>query len=563
MWGHDRHSSHVVTLSRRRLLKSGAATGAAAVWPTAVILDRAAPSRVNPVAGTTLASTVTPVSGRGYRRLTAGRPWSVQLREDLAVARRGREDRREGLATVVQISDLHITDVQNPMRFEYIDRVASTVHRPQELLGVHGTAALVQRINALPGGPATSRAIDAVVSTGDNTDNQSGNELEWLLTLLAGGVVRPDSGEVGSFEGVATSGLAEYWQPEDVRADRYKALGFPVVPGLIDAATRPFFAPGLRVPWLLTMGNHDVVANGMLQNRAYVEEWSGGARKIFSARGDLPVVLASQLNHVRAGDDVGGLIRDIARSGHTRSVRADERRLPYSGTEYVRLLRADRFTGAGPVGHGYGRDADASRLYYSHLLAPRVLAISLDSTNQAGGIEGSIGSTQWSWLVRELQNAREKYVLIFTHHPSDAMTNLASDPRVPGDGRHSGAQVLQLLHRFPQVLAWINGHSHRNRITAHRGPDARHSFWEINSASHIDAPQQARMIEVAANADGTVSLFTTMIDADAPPQVGYDDLSTTGLASLYRELGYNDPAYRDRAGSGGDRNTELLLADPL
>jgi metallophosphoesterase (TIGR03767 family) len=485
------------------------------------------------------------------------------LRQDLALAHRGREDRREGLATVVQVSDLHITDVQNPMRFEYIDRISKTAHRPQELLGVHGTAALVQRINSLPGGPATGRPVDAVMSTGDNTDNQSGNELEWLLTLLAGGTVVPDSGEVGAFEGVVTSGLAEYWQPETTERDRYKDLGFPTVPGLVAAVTRPFETPGLNVPWLLTMGNHDVVANGMLENRAYVEEWSGGERKIFSARGDLPLLLAARLATVKAGDDVGELIRGIASSGTTRTVRADERRLPYSGAEYVRLLHQERFTGAGPVGHGYSLDAGSANLYYSHELAPEVVAISLDSTNQAGGIDGSIGSTQWSWLMRELERVRDKYVLIFTHHPSDAMGNLASDPRTPSDGRHSGAQLLHLLHRYSNVLAWVNGHSHRNRITAHPAVDPRRSFWEINSVSHIDAPQQARTIEVARNGDGTVSLFTTMIDADSPLEAAYDDLSLSGLASLYRELGYNDPAFRDRRGLNWDRNTELILADPL
>ncbi|HUS21228.1 MAG TPA: TIGR03767 family metallophosphoesterase [Aeromicrobium sp.] len=553
----------MVTLSRRRLLQAGAATGAVALWPTAVLLDRGLRPQVNYLAGTTLESTVVRGSGPGYRQLRTGAPWRMQLRQDLAAAHRGREDRREALATVVQVSDLHITDVQNPMRFEYIDRINATAHRPQELLGVHGTAALVQRINTLPGGPATGRPIDAVMSTGDNTDNQSGNELEWLLTLLAGGTVRPDSGDAGAFEGVAASGLSEYWQPESTAHDRYKNLGFPLVPGLIEASTQAFVTPGLNVPWLLTMGNHDVVANGMLENRAYVEEWSGGERKIFSARGDLPVLLAMQLATVKAGDDVGALIWDIATAGTTRTVHADERRLPFTGTEYVRLLYDDRYAGAGPVGHGYSRDADAATLYYGHRLAPQVVAISLDSTNQAGGIDGSIGSTQWAWLARELERARDSYVLVFTHHPSEMMANLASDPRTPGEERHSGSELVDLLHRFPNVLAWINGHTHHNRITAHAARNPRQSFWEINSASHIDAPQQARVIEVARNRDGTVSLFTTMIDADSPLETGYDDLSLPGLASLYRELSYNDPAYRDRQGSSRDRNTELILADPL
>ncbi|WP_148044933.1 TIGR03767 family metallophosphoesterase [Nocardioides marmorisolisilvae] len=536
--------------------------GSLAVWPTAVLLTDPHLAVVGAGPGTTLESTFARGSGR-YSRMHEAAPWATVVRSDLAQGKRGREDRRVGLATVVQVSDLHVTDVQNPMRFEYLDRYNSTGHRPQELLNVQGTAALVGRINALTGGPATGRAVDAVMSTGDNTDNQSGNELEWLLTLLAGGTVHPESGAADDFEGVAASGLDEYWQPDSETTDRYKRLGFPHVPDLVKASTAPFEAPGLAVPWLLTMGNHDVVANGMLENLNYVRDWSTGGRKVFSAHCDATVRLAARLDAVKAGDDVGSLIDTVARAGQTRTVQADERRLPYTGAEFVRLLHEVRFTGAGPVGHGYDLDAGSDRLFYSRRIAPRVVAISLDSTNQAGGIDGSIGRTQRDWLLRALAEAADDYVVVFSHHPSWAFDNTARDPRTPDDDRFDGGQLAAILHDHPQVLAWVNGHSHNNKIRPHWHRDPKRSFWEINSASHVDAPQQARMIEIATNSDGTVSLFTTMIDSDAPARTSYDDLSLSSLASMYRELAHNDPARADRSGAPVDRNTELLLADPL
>jgi metallophosphoesterase (TIGR03767 family) len=317
------------------------------------------------------------------------------------------------------------------------------------------------------------------------------------------------------------------------------------------------------VPWLLTTGNHDAVANGMLENLPYVEDWCGGSRKVFSAHCDATLHLAARLGRVRAGDDVGDLIETVARAGQTRTVHADERRLPLSGDDYVRMLHDPRFTGVGPIGHGYARDATADRLYYARPVAPQVVAISLDTTNQAGGFTGSVGSTQLRWLADELAAAHDRYVVVFSHHPSTAMDNLAPDPRTPADSRHGGQELIDLLHRFPQVVAWVNGHSHCNQITAHRHGDPRRSFWEINSASHVDAPQQARIIELAGNRDGTLSLFTTMVDADSAAESPYDDLSPRGLASLYRELAFNDPAYLDRRGLPSDRNTELLLVDPL
>jgi metallophosphoesterase (TIGR03767 family) len=529
----------------------------------AVLLNRSNAAPARDISGTTLQSAILPVGLPGYRRLRETHPWTSVVRLDLAPARHGREDRRRGLVTVVQLTDLHVTDVQNPMRFEYLDRLNRTSHRPQELLGPQATAALVRRVNGLVGGPFTGRPVDAVMTTGDNTDNQAGTELEWVLTLLAGGVVRPNSGAGDGFDGVAGSGLSEYWQPDSPTMDRYKARGFPYVPGLLDAATKSFESPGLDAPWLFTMGNHDVVANGMLGNRPYVESWCTGDRKVFSAQCDASYRLAARLATVRAGDDVGDLLEDVARAGETRQVQADAARCPVVGEDYVRLLHDPRFTGSGPVGHGYDAAAGADRLYYSYELAPGVLAVSLDTTNLAGGFTGSVGAGQLAWLTTELERAADKYVIVFSHHPSTDMDNLAPDPRVPGERRNGGRDLADVLHRFPNVMAWVNGHTHKNRITPHRHKDPRRSFWEINTASHVDAPQQARVIELGANDDGTVSLFTTMVDAESPAAAAYDDLSPAGLASLCRELAYNDLAYLDRSGRREDRNTELLLVDPL
>jgi len=54
-----------------------------------------------------------------------------------------------------------------------------------------------------------------------------------------------------------------------------------------------------------------------------------------------------------------------------------------------------------------------------------------------------------------------------------------------------------------------------------------------------------------------------MIDADSPARAARTDLTPVGLASLYRELAYNDLTFTDRRGSRADGNAELLLVDPL
>ena len=103
-----------------------------------------------------------------------------------------------------------------------------------------------------------------------------------------------------------------------------------------------------------------------------------------------------------------------------------------------------------------------------------------------------------------------------------------------------------------------------NQVWAHQRADGTGGFWEINTASHADFPMQSRLVEVADNRDGTLSLFTTMLDHAGPLAHGRDLTDPTALAGLARELGANDPQERshNRRGVRGARNVELLVADP-
>jgi hypothetical protein len=105
----------------------------------------------------------------------------------------------------------------------------------------------------------------------------------------------------------------------------------------------------------------------------------------------------------------------------------------------------------------------------------------------------------------------------------------------------------------------VNGHTHTNQITAHGHATPERAFWEINTAAHVDYPQHARVVEIADNGDGTLSLFTTLVDVDVPCETDYDDFTAAGLAWLGREFAFDDP-HRNPAklGTPADRNTELL-----
>ena len=125
-----------------------------------------------------------------------------------------------------------------------------------------------------------------------------------------------------------------------------------------------------------------------------------------------------------------------------------------------------------------------------------------------------------------------------------------------------GPELVELLLRHPQVLLWVNGHTHRNSVTSHPAA-SRGGFWEITTASHIDWPQQVRAIELADNGDGTISVFGTMIDSAAAPAWNGSLRDSVSLAALSRELSANDgDQVEGHRGSVDDRNVELLLPTP-
>ncbi|MEU2515919.1 TIGR03767 family metallophosphoesterase [Streptomyces syringium] len=535
---------------------------AAALQPTADATEGAAATEEVAAAapsgaGTTLVSVAAPGGTTGYRRLGEGPGWPRVVRSELATGRPGREDRRTTLASFVQFTDLHLTDVQHPLRYEFFRAGDAGAWRPHEALTLPGAVALVERVNKLRRGPATGTPLGFVITTGDNGDENAKIEAEWFLTALSGGRLNPQTGDPRRYEGVQDSGLKLYWHPDSALNDDDKKLGYPRIPGYLRAATRRVDSPGLRIPWYSTFGNHDLLSGGCYPAKgSFIEEVCVGNKK-------LQTISAAEAKWLMEGeaagvDPKGERIRALLREHKKklRTVTADPRRVPLTAREYIAAHLDPAHKGRGPLGHGYTRaNLDSGELYYSFRVSDRVVGISLDSTDPGGHYQGSLGTAQLQWLERTLKEHRDEYALIFSHHPSWSMNNLTPDPARPGEKRHDGNELIALLQRHPNVLAWINGHSHRNRVRP------RGSFWEVSTASHVDYPQLARVIEVTDNKDGTVSLFTTLIESAAPYRTDYADLSQTGLASLYRELAFNAPGSDGSlAGSPTDRNTELLLA---
>ncbi|MBB6626535.1 metallophosphoesterase [Nocardioides sp. KIGAM211] len=517
--------------SRRDLFRSAGALGALAAFSGVGGLAAEAVAGTGSAArgGATLGSVIAKgKAGKGgWRPLVrkAGEPHRV--RATLGTAKSGRQARRTALLAFVQLSDVHIVDAQSPMRLESGEGVSSSAYRPQEILTAHIAESMVREINAVGKGVVTGRPLDLALQTGDNSDNSQYNEIRWNIDLLDGGRITPDSGDLTRYEGVMDGNPDSYdtlfWHPHGTPKGKEKDVyrkdyGFPKVPGLLDDCRRPFSAHGLGIEWIAAMGNHDQLVQGNFVHNSVFEN-----RAIGNLKGN-------------------------------RTVTADPNRRLLSRTETV----AEHFTTTGlPLGHGFTEENRTNgTAYYTFDRGP-VRFVVMDTVNANGGSEGSLDATQFSWLQEQLATATDKLVIVSSHHTSWTMDNPA------GGNRVFGAAVVQELLSHENVIAWVNGHTHSNTVRA-RARSGGGGFWEINTASHIDWPQQSRIIEIVDNEDATLSIFTTMLDHGAGLGKGTKLNGPMKLAALGRLLAANDYQEREnhRRGRSVDRNVELLLPAP-
>ena len=185
-------------------------------------------------------------------------------------------------------------------------------------------------------------------------------------------------------------------------------------------------------------------------------------------------------------------------------------------------------TSSSPKGHGFNQ-SNVRTGFACYTFEPKsnipIKVIVLDDTQRDDDLNNpdtlgyghaSLDNERYDWLVKELDKgqAEGKLMIIAAHIPisvEQADSMMGWNPAAP----ISEAQLISKLHEYPNLILWIAGHRHLNIVTALKSPDAARpelGFWEVETASLRDFPQQLRTFEIVRNSDNTVSIFATDVD---------------------------------------------------
>ena len=509
--------------------------------------------------------------------------------------------------------------------------------RPWEAMNPHIDDAMIRQMNSfVPASPVAAgngarRRMDFSIVTGDSADSQQFNETDWVKTLLEGGTLNPGSGVdpatssdplcaflpalindaatpanytgVQDYTDYVEGAVPYFYDPNDPKGlhATFPDYGpMPTSPKIMDTAQLPFTVAGLDVPSYTAIGNHDALVQGNQAANQEFEQVATGCIK------PLPTVPPPP------GTTYGDALMQLDPT-NLLGLAGTERLLvpPDPNRRFVTKQQYKAVFQAGAQGDGHGFDyvdpaqnaaSAQSAGYFSWSPAPKFRFIALDTTCDAGvtgpSADGNIDHPQFQWLQAELGKAQAagQYAVLFSHHAIQSLTCSPPDelagpcgsndshghPENPGfdiDPRnsapiHLGADTTAMLRGFPNVIAWVAGHSHVHDVT----PIANQKgggFWMIRTAAEADWPQQSRLLEVFDNGDGTLSIFGTVLDhaggATAPATLSsFTNPDPDELASIGRTLAYNDFQVGAREctpscgeGQTNDRNVELLLRNPL
>ncbi|MFO7570550.1 MAG: TIGR03768 family metallophosphoesterase, partial [Smithellaceae bacterium] len=140
---------------------------------------------------------------------------------------------------------------------------------------------------------------------------------------------------------------------------------------------------------------------------------------------------------------------------------------------------------------------------------------------------GFLDETRWAWLQAELADGQTaNQLMIIACHIPICVTNIGTELEwwlgAHGDSSTTTTnactitELISTLQNATNLLMWISGHRHVNTVKAFVSPDREGApekgFWQVETSSLRDFPQQFRTFEIFLNSDYTISIEAINVD---------------------------------------------------
>jgi len=460
----------------------------------------------------------------GYSAWQAGPGEYAGQRLDLMPAGYQEATNAARLLSFFTMSDTHITDKESPAQGLYYGWSApfgagglSAAYSPVILFTTQVLDAAIKAVNALH----RQTPFDCGVFLGDAINNSQFNELRWYIDVIDGKFITPSS---GAHRGAETIG---YQKP-------YQAAG-------IDPS----------IPWYQVIGNHDQFWSGVNFINPKLLNALVGTNIIDMGTNSADPSAVDSTGAYMGAVDGATVDGDVIGAGLTNcfatppTVAADPNRHSLSTTNSPSQNWMSEFTNTTsfPVGHGF-QISNLTNDFACYTFEPKtnlpIKVIVLDDTAKANipaaapfyYASASIDWKRYDWLTNELQQGQDagQLMILAAHAPINPQqdlfnTNLAPQfstnciPPVTGTplSSQSDAQLIATLHNYPNLILLLAGHRHKNTVTPQPSPNPsqpERGFWEVETASLRDFPQNFRTFDIRRNRDNTISIVTIDVDPD-------------------------------------------------
>lgn len=396
------------------------------------------------------------------------------------------------------MSDIHLTDKESPaqqIEFGYKggpgqNNGNSSAYSGVILYTTHVLDAAIQTINALN----KVNKFDFGMGLGDAVNNAQYNELRWYIDIFDGQKITPDSGKKDD----PISG------PDNDYQDEFQSAGL-----------------SSDVPWYQVLGNHDHFCTGMFTPDAYV--WKTYTGENIMNMGN---IMDATSGGIKSRGYYMGVVDGTSRWGNIigagpvsdysipPTVVADANRHYINKRSWMNEFFN---TTSKPVGHGFTQE-NLDRDFACYSFVPKsdlpLKVIVFDDTQREDRVDmkeqGFVTRDRFDWLIDELEAGQQagQLMIISAHIPLYAIDK-------DNDSPISLQTMYTMLHKYSNLLLWISGHVHENKITPEKSLDPAHpefGFWHVETASLRDFPQQFRTFRIVSNSDSTISIFATDVD---------------------------------------------------